>query len=163
MSDSKHPFFTVIAMSAAVGAGVWVAAEKIRIMPLEADISLLKVQLSAARDSVRSSPEYRELEAASIEVKAICKAENNMLSTRLEEYRNLINERNISISNLTRSSDILSKIDVLQKKQEEANNRLRNVLNSFQPRDSSIVLLQNEINRLQEQIKLLSNSLVSDI
>lgn len=88
MSGDKHPFFSVISLSAAFSAAAFVALHYVQVLPLEREVAQLKEQLKNQDKKVKISKEYQDLNSLYVNQKV--KAE--LLQSQLNKKFNIETE-----------------------------------------------------------------------
>jgi len=179
MDITKFHYVQLIGLSTAFGAFTWIAAENLYIKPLERDKSEFKAKLKSISTQIKSSKEYRELEAIAIEYKAkssllekdreslnelikktsTLESENIRLNEFITMYKEALQERDDQLVAYKKNGNVLGELKQLQRKQADVEENLRQTLSSYQPRESEIIRLQNRSKMLQEQIYVLSGEI----
>jgi hypothetical protein len=91
VSTDRHPFFSVIALSAAFSATVFVALHYVQVLPLEREVAQLKEQLKDQDKKVKISKEYLALSQNYFQEKAKAELFQKQLNMKLNVETELSN------------------------------------------------------------------------
>lgn len=170
MSADKHPFFSVIALSAAFSAAVFVALHYVQVLPLEREVAQLKEQLKDQEKKVKISIEYQDLNGLYVQEKAKVEllqsqlnkksnVENELTNTQIELrtiqdklkiYNNYKSYPEV-VAKLESSNSLLNQYQEAYKEQIEKNHKLRQDLAI----KSEVEKLLNKQENIEEKINAM--------
>ena len=158
MSGDKHPFFSVIALSAAFSGVTFVALQYVQVLPLEREVAQLKEQLKNQDKKVKISKEYQDLNGLYLNQKV--KAE--LLQSQLNQKYNIETEltnTQVELRTIRDKLKIYSKYETYPEvvaKLESTNSLLAQYQDAYKEQIEENHKLKKDLSIKSEVAKLLS-------